>query len=224
MPKVITFYLLFLSLSFFTCLSAIEMQRIPIDFSKERIELTKKYIKEHYDLEVDDIKIIPKIIVVHHTTIDDFYESFSRLSPVVLSAKRSDIYNAGMLNVSAHFLIDRDGSIHQLMPLDFMARHVIGLNYNSIGIENVGGEGSKDNLTNEQLRANIELIKELKKMFPGIEYLIGHYEYRCFEKSKLWLEKDNRYRTLKDDPSKRFMMELKKELREFKEAPCVSSP
>lgn len=220
MPKVIPFHLLLLLFSFFTCLSAIEMQYTPIDFSKARVELTKRYIKEHYGLEAEDIKIVPKIIVVHHTIIDDFHESFLRFSPAVLSEKRSDIYNAGMLNVSAHFLIDRDGTIHRLMPPDYMARHVIGLNYNSIGIENVGGESSKDNLTNEQLKANIELIKELKKMFPDIEYLIGHYEYRCFEKSKLWLEKDNGYRTLKDDPSKRFMMELRKELREFQEAPC----
>ncbi|MDQ1263586.1 MAG: N-acetylmuramoyl-L-alanine amidase [Campylobacterota bacterium] len=206
--------------SFFTFLSAIEIQHTPIDFSKARVELTKRYIKEHYGLDVDSIKIVPKIIVVHHTAIDDFYESFSRLSPAVLPTKRADIYDGSMLNVSAHFLIDRDGTIHQLMPPDYMARHVIGLNYNSIGIENVGGESSKDNLTNEQLRANIELIRELKRMFPSIEYLIGHYEYRCFEKSKLWLEKDNGYRTLKDDPSKRFMMELRKELREFQEASC----
>lgn len=203
-----------------TVLAALEIQNTPIDFSALRVELTKRYIKEHYNLDVDNIKIVPKIIVVHHTAIDDFYESFSRLSPADLPSKRPDIYSGGRLNVSAHFLIERDGTIHRLMPPDFMARHVIGLNYNSIGIENVGGEGSKDNLTNEQLRANIELIKELKKMFPSIEYLIGHYEYRCFEKSKLWLEKDNGYRTLKDDPSQRFMMELRKELREFKEAPC----
>ena len=133
---------------------------------------------------------------------------------------RPDISNGGSVNVSTHFMIERDGTINQLMPLNFMARHVIGLNYNAIGIENVGGENSEDNLTNEQLKANIELIKELKKKFKTIEYVIGHYEYRCFEGSELWLELDDGYRTFKDDPSTRFMGELRKGIKGFKEAPC----
>ncbi len=36
-------------------------------------------------------------------------------------------------------MVDRDGTRYRLMPETYMARHVIGLNYYSIGIENVGG-------------------------------------------------------------------------------------
>jgi beta-N-acetylhexosaminidase len=101
-----------------------------------------------------------------------------------------------------------------------MARHVIGLNYNSIGIENVGGENSADNLTQKQLEANIYLVNYLKKRFRSIEYLIAHYEYRCFESHELWLELDDSYRTKKDDPSMRFMDELRKNIKDLKPAPC----
>ncbi|TKI68434.1 N-acetylmuramoyl-L-alanine amidase [Sulfurimonas crateris] len=208
--------LIFISLS----LAALQIKQTSIAFGEKRVELSKEYIKEHYNLEVKDIKIVPKIIVIHHTAIDDFADSLSRFTSETLPTDRPDITSGGALNVSAHFMVERDGTIHQLMPLDFMARHVIGLNYNSIGIENVGGANSADNLTKEQLRANVFLVKELKKRFDTIEYVIGHYEYRCFEDTPLWLEVDDGYRTFKDDPSVRFMDELRANIDNFKGAPC----
>ncbi|MDQ1244573.1 MAG: N-acetylmuramoyl-L-alanine amidase [Campylobacterota bacterium] len=212
----------FFLLAFFLpiCLAALEIKHTPIDFGETRVELTKKYIKSHYNLDVKDIKIVPKIIVIHHTAIDDFNDSFLRFTSQTLPSDRPEIVNGGAVNVSAHFMVERDGTIHQLMPLEYMARHVIGLNYSSIGIENVGGQNSKDNLTKEQLKANIELVAELKKRFPTIEYVVGHYEYRCFETDELWLETDRKYRTFKDDPSVRFMNELRANLSGFKKAPC----
>ncbi|MCF6340885.1 MAG: peptidoglycan recognition protein family protein [Sulfurimonas sp.] len=213
-----TIYLLILvSISSF----ALEINQLPILFGEKRIELTKKYIKIHYNLDVKDIKITPKIIVIHHTAIDDFKDSLSRFTPEILPSDRPDIQKAGAVNVSTHFMIERDGTINQLMPLDYMGRHVIGLNYNSIGIENVGGQNSADNLTDAQLRSNIELVKILKREFKTIEYVIGHYEYKCFEKHELWLELDDNYRTKKDDPSVRFMNELRKGIDGFKGASCT---
>lgn len=202
-------------------LTALEIRQTPIEFGQKRVELTKEYIKSHYNLDVTDIKIVPKIIVIHHTAIDDFGSSLSCFKTETLSNTRADINKGGTVNVSTHFMVERDGTIHQLMPLDMMARHVIGLNYNSIGIENVGGQNSKENLTPEQLRANIELVKEIKSRIPTIEYVIGHYEYRCFEGSELWLEADNKYRTIKDDPSREFMSAIRESIEGFKDAPCA---
>lgn len=93
------------------------------------------------------------------------------------------------------------------MPETYMARHVIGLNLSSIGIENVGG--NKKELTLEQSKANIELVKYLKEKYKTIEYLIGHYEYQNFEKHPLFLEKNANYRTIKHDPSVEFMQNLR---------------
>lgn len=201
---------------------ALEIKHLPIKFEKNRIELTKEYIKSHYGLDVKNIKIIPKIILIHHTAIDDFNDSLSRFKSETLPSDRPDIQKAGAVNVSTHFMVERDGTVNQLMPLEYMGRHVIGLNYSSIGVENVGGENSNDNLTNEQLKANIELVKYLKKRFDTIEYVVGHYEYRCFENHELWLERDANYRTEKDDPSPRFMRELRAKITGLKVAPCKS--
>lgn len=198
-----------------------EIIQTPIKFTQKRIDLTKEYIKIHYEKDVEDIKIIPKIILIHHTAIDDYKDSLSRFASEALPSRRSDISSSKpSVNVSTHFMVERDGTIHQLMPLDFMARHVIGINYNSIGIENVGGENGNDNLTDAQLKSNIFLVDYLKKKFKTIEYLVAHYEYRCFENDKLFLEVDDAYRTKKDDPSLRFMNELRGNTSGLKMAPC----
>jgi len=163
----------------------------PIDFGSDRIKMTKEYIKTHYGKRVSN-------------------KSFKRLKPQKLFTDRKDIAKASLLNVSAHFLVARDGSIYRLMPENWMARHVIGLNYSSIGVENVGGKGNqKDDLTPAQRRANIDLIYYLKAKYPTIEYLIGHHEYKQMESTSLWLEKDKGYRTVKSDPGAKFMSEMR---------------
>jgi len=182
----------------------------PIDFGPERTALTKAYTKAHYGRTVDDITIDPKVIVLHWTADMGLESSFERLRPERLPGARSDIASAGALNVSAHFLVGRDGTIYRLMPETWMARHVIGLNFCSIGIENVGGEGNeKEDLTPAQLQANIALVRYLKRKYPGIEYLIGHHEYRAMEATPLWLERDRGYRTEKSDPGPEFMRKVR---------------
>ncbi|QOY54320.1 N-acetylmuramoyl-L-alanine amidase [Candidatus Sulfurimonas marisnigri] len=212
-------FLLLISLSL--SLAALEIRQTPIKFTKLRYQLTKEYIKTHYEIDANNINIIPKIVVVHHTAIDDYRKSLARFSDEKLPSDRPDIDDGSpSVNVSTHFMVERDGTIHQLMPLKYMARHVIGLNYSSIGIENVGGENSKDNLTEAQLKANVNIIEYLQQKYASIRYVVGHYEYRCFEGDDLWLEKDKSYRTKKDDPSKRFMEELFGKLDSFTRAPC----
>lgn len=188
----------------------------PIEFKEDRINLTKEYILQHYGLDVKDITIKPKIIVLHWTAIVKFKDSFHTLYKERLEANRPDIKKASLLNVSAHFMVDRDGTIYQLMPDNWMARHVIGLNYSSIGVENVGGKGNKEeDLTPAQLASNIKLVRYLKQKYPGIEYLIGHYEYKEMQSNPLWLEKDAHYRTHKADPGKKFMKLVRESVKDL---------
>lgn len=189
---------------------ALEIKQKPIIFDDKRIQLTQQYIFEHYGFKTQNINITPKMIVIHHTGINSFKKSYERFYNSKLPNDRPDIIKAGNLNVSTHFLIDTDGTIYQLMDEALMARHVIGLNYNSIGIENVGGQNFENNLTNEQLSSNIQLIQYLQKKYSTIQYLIGHYEYQNFEKHKLWLEKNKNYRTKKHDPNPIFMNKIRK--------------
>ena len=188
----------------------------PIDFGEERIAMTKDYIEAHYGKTVENIEIVPKVIVLHWTAEMDFDKSFKRLQPQKLFSDRKDILKASALNVSSQFLVARDGTIYRLMPENWMARHVIGLNYSSIGVENVGGKGNKtDDLTQAQRQANKDLIRYLKDKYPTITYLIGHHEYKQMESTSLWLEKDKGYRTVKSDPGAKFMSEMRESTKDL---------
>jgi N-acetyl-anhydromuramyl-L-alanine amidase AmpD len=181
----------------------------PVSFPSERIALTKAYMNQRYGIVSDSIVIIPKMIVVHWTGIPTFEKSFAEFDKIALDSSRADIMKSGAVNVSIHFLVDKDGSIYRLMPETWMARHAIGLNHLSIGIENVGGARDRDDLTRDQLNANEYIVRYLKEKYPSIEYLIGHYEYTLFEHHPFWKERDSTYRTEKTDPGVRFMTLLR---------------
>ena len=174
----------------------------PIIFDETRKQLSLEYLKDRYGLEQSSPNIDPKMIVLHWTVIPSLEESFEAFNPPTLPNWRPDIKNVSGLNVSSQFMVDRDGTIYQLLPETTMARHVIGLNHCAIGIENVGGTEALP-LTEAQLKANIELVKYLANKY-AIDFVIGHYEYTNFEGHPLWLEKDKGYRTVKTDPGQDF--------------------
>ena len=171
--------------------------------------MSREYIRAHYGLDVVDIEIVPRIVVLHWTAAPTLEGSFHAFAPETIPGGRSELTGAGEVNVSTHFLVDRDGTIYRLMPETWMARHVIGLNYDAIGIENVGGAGGAEDLTPAQGAANVALIRDLARRHPAIEYLIGHSEYREFEGHPLWRERDAGYRTEKIDPGARFLREVR---------------
>lgn len=201
-----------LALALAGCAGGPEIRDRPISFSASRQAATLDYIEAHYGLRPDDISIEPRILVLHWTAIGSLERSFRVFDREELAGSRPDLESAGQVNVSIQFLVDRDGTIYRLMPETWMARHVIGLNYNAIGVENVGGEESVDDMSDEQIAANVELVRDLVRRHPTLEYLIGHLEYREFEGHALWLERDPDYRTEKVDPGERFMSAVRRQV------------
>jgi len=187
----------------------------PVPFGERRQELTREYIARQYGLQVNDITIVPLMVVLHWTASDDLDISYNTFVPDT-AAGRPDLMAAGNLNVGIQFLVGRDGTVYRLMPETWMARHVIGLNYEAIGVENVGGGKGVDNLTDAQFEANVKLVRYLVKRYPTIEYLIGHHEYRRFEETPLWRERDPNYRTAKSDPGERFMAAVRARVADLK--------
>ena len=199
--------LCFLLISF----SCATPKRIIVDkhilFDSEREALTLEYLKNRYGLDQETPDITPRMIVLHWTAIQSLKESFDTFNSSQLPGARSDVQRAGSLNVSSHFMVDRDGTIYRLMPETIMARHVIGLNHCAIGVENVGGTAATP-MTKAQIRANIFLVNYLANKYD-IEYLIGHHEYTRFEGHELWLDKDARYRTEEEDTGPDFMRKVR---------------
>ncbi len=201
--------LFFISLVLCSC-QDIKIIDKPIIFDEERKALSLQYIRAHYGLEVDEPIIDPKVIVIHWTVIPTLEETFQAFNPSVLPSSRANIQTASNLNVSSQFVIDRDGAIYRLLPETTFARHVIGLNYSAIGIENIAN-GTDLPLTEAQFEANLQLANYLAKKYD-IEYLIGHDQYERFIGHELWLEKDSSYLTEKDDVGEEFINRLHEEL------------
>lgn len=209
--KIIALILLAISTSSFafSCYDPQTIKQKPIQFNEKRIALTRQYQLSHYGIDSPSIEIDPKMIVLHWTMVDDFNLTFKIFNPETLPKSRQEEL-PGDLNVSTHYLVDRDGSIYQLMPDNWMARHVIGLNHNAIGIENIGGVDSRDDLTLAQVQANAFLVCYLQKKYPQIKDVIGHNAYLRYKNTPLWLEKDPNYQTDKSDPGPSFVNRVTK--------------
>ncbi len=182
----------------------------PIPFDDERVRLTLAYRRQHSDPDAQDITIEPRVIVLHYTAGGSAKGTFEYFSGNHMEAGRVQLAAAGDVNVSAHFLVDRDGTIYRLMPETRMARHCIGLNHIAIGIENVGDE-HRWPLTDAQVEADARLVRHLAAQYP-ITHLIGHSEAARLEGKIYFQERDPRYRNSKPDPGEAFMARVRAEV------------
>lgn len=184
----------------------IEIIDKPIVFDSNRTALSLEYLRNRHGLNQSSPVIDPKIIVLHYTSGGTLNSNFNYFNNSEIENARTLNKKQSKLNVSSHFLVDRDGKIYRLMDETLFARHTIGLNYCAIGIENIGSK--KNPLTPEQVQANIELVRYLSDKYD-IKYLIGHSEYGKFRNSKLWKETNPDYFTYKDDPGDDFMKKVR---------------
>ena len=181
--------------------STLQIIQYPINYSKDRTDLSIQYLKERHGLTQTTPTINPKIIVLHFTGFGNIKTIHEYFNAPTIEESRKVNKKVSALNVGSHYLIDRDGTIYQLIPDTLLARHVIGLNYCAIGVENIGSE--KEPLTEAQIISNAKLVRYLTTKYK-IEYLIGHEEYIQF-RNTLWKETDSNYITYKNDPGKAFM-------------------
>ena len=154
-------------------LSDLGVKQDPIPFGRDRVLQTIGYDQRHYNYRSADLH--PTIIVLHFTassTYSSAYNTFASNAPAPGPAGSAP----ETPGTCAHFIVDKDGTIYQLVPLTRVCRHTIGLNNQAIGIEMVE-EKSAVNILNrpEQITAVAKLVKVLQQAY-SIEELnvIGH--------------------------------------------------
>jgi N-acetylmuramoyl-L-alanine amidase len=77
----------------------------------------------------------------------------------------------------AHFVIDTNGTIHQLVSLGTMCRHTVGLNWTAIGIEHVGYSDAQILDDRAQMSSSLRLVHWLVCRFKiKPQNVIGHNE------------------------------------------------
>jgi beta-N-acetylhexosaminidase len=114
----------------------------------------------------------PKVIVEHVTVSTSFRSAFN-----TFAADTPDPELGELPGTCAHFVVDRDGTVYQLVPLNVMCRHTVGLNYVAIGIEHVGMSDAQVLHDPAQMRASLALTRRLMRRFHiSVQNVIGHAE------------------------------------------------
>ena len=147
----------------------IVQRRIP--FGATRRAQMRAYARRHYGTGSAALRD-PKVIVEHFTASRTFSSAFN-----TFAANAPDAEMHERPGVCAHFVVDRDGTIYQLVSLRWMCRHTVGLNDVAIGIEHVGFSDAEILGRPAQIRASLRLTRWLRGRY-GIRRrdVIGHAE------------------------------------------------
>ena len=110
----------------------------PIPYGAQRRAEMAAYSKRHYGTAQWRLTD-PKVIVEHYTASETFSSAYNTFAP---DHPDSELHE--LPGTCAHFVIDKDGTIYQLVPLWIRCRHTVGLNWTAIGIEHVGTSAWRD--------------------------------------------------------------------------------
>lgn len=130
---------------------------------------TKSEISER-SAEIRDVREVNNIVI--HCTATPIRTS-------VESIVRYWRDNLGWRNPGYHFIVEYDGTIHQLQPIEKPSNGVRGHNADSIHISYIGGvDGSEPEDTRSQMqyRAMEGLVKALHAVYPNAE-IKGHRDF-----------------------------------------------
>lgn len=143
----------------------------PIPFPASRRREMAAYARRHYGIDSYRLRD-PKVIVEHYTVTATFAQTFNTFAP-----DRADPELHELPGTCTHYVVDRDGTIYQLVPRSIMCRHTVGLNYTSIGIEHVGFSDAEILRNPRQLAASLRLTRWLRCRYGiGVSNVIGHSE------------------------------------------------
>jgi beta-N-acetylhexosaminidase len=122
---------------------------------------------------VNDYRLrAPRVVVLHLSATESTNAVYETFAP-----DRPDPELGELPGLCAHFVVDPRGRIFQLVSLQLMCRHTVGLNYVSIGIEHVGRREADVFARKRQIRASLRLVRWLAERYGiTIPNVIGHNE------------------------------------------------
>lgn len=143
----------------------------PIPFGPTRKAQMRGYAERHYGIHTYKL-IHPHVIVLHYTDSPSFSSTYNAFAADVPDPELHELPAD-----CAHYVIDSDGTIHQLVSIHIMCRHTVGLNWTAIGIEHVGFSDGQVLGDRRQLNASLRLVRWLRCRFHiEIANVIGHAE------------------------------------------------
>jgi N-acetylmuramoyl-L-alanine amidase len=146
----------------------------PIPFGAKRRAETVAYVRRHYGSFMKPTwrLIDPHVVVIHFTDSPDFSSTYKTFASDVPDPELHELPGT-----CAHYVIDRSGTIHQVVSLGKICRHTVGLNWTAIGIEHVGYSDAQVLGDRRQLMASLRLVQWLRCRYGIlIQDVIGHNE------------------------------------------------
>jgi N-acetylmuramoyl-L-alanine amidase-like protein len=142
---------------------------IPFD-SRRKAEMLA-YARRHYGLGTYRL-VDPHVIVEHFTATSTFAQTYNTFAPDVPDSELHELPGT-----CAHFVVDTDGTIYQLVSVTIMCRHTVGLNWTALGIEMVGTSDAQILHRPRQIDAALALTRWLRCHFNiQLRNVIGHNE------------------------------------------------
>jgi beta-N-acetylhexosaminidase len=142
-----------------------------IPFPAQRKQEMAAYAQRHYGEDTYRLTD-PKVIVEHFTA--------TTTAEAALNVFRTDVADSELHELPAtcaHYIIDADGTILEVVPIDIMCRHTVGLNDVSIGIEHVGTSDAQVLGNAAQMKSSLALTRWLQCRFGiSTQNVIGHNE------------------------------------------------
>src|SRR4051795_11657030 len=148
---------------------AIHQWRIP--FPQQRKNEMRAYARRHYGTSSYRLTN-PKVIVEHVAVAPSAAATRNAFVP-----DRPDPELHELPGVCSHFVVDRDGTIYQLVSVRIMCRHTVCLNWTAIGIEHAGYTDADVLGDRRQLAASLRLTAWLRCRYGiRLQNVIGHNE------------------------------------------------
>ncbi len=143
----------------------------PIPYGTKRRAQMAAYARRHYGIDSSALEN-PHVIVEHYTATTTARSAYNTFAS---NARDPELHE--LPGTCAHFLVDRDGTIYQLVKTSLMCRHTVGLNYTAIGIENVGTSDASVMGNQRQRTASVQLTRWLRcRHGIAVTDVIGHNE------------------------------------------------
>lgn len=145
----------------------------PIPYGAKRQSQMAGYSARHYGVRSANLTDVRQIVL--HYTVSASYAPVHSLFAANTKA-RTPTGGYEYPGTCTHFVVDKDGTVYQLVSLKLMCRHAVGLNHRSIGIEFVEMRSADAILARpKQMAAGLALVRWLQGRY-GIARgdVIGH--------------------------------------------------
>ena len=133
----------------------------------------RNYFQRHY--HDSSLTFKPSAIIMHYTVVNDanrVWEGFHRGCRM-----NAGDYGSIFGHPCVQLMINTDGTVYQLLPLDHRCTGAYGVNHKALSIEMVASDEADLLSRSKQVFSSFCLVRYLMRRYDiGLDHVYGHYE------------------------------------------------